>query len=38
MTKPVILVPTDFTPVGDSAVAYAKQLSDMRRKQNEYQY
>jgi len=27
MTKPVILVPTDFTPVGDSAVAYAKQLS-----------
>lgn len=27
MKKPVILVPTDFTPVGDSAVAYATQLS-----------
>lgn len=27
MEKPVILVPTDFTPVGDSAVAYATQLS-----------
>lgn len=26
MKKPVILVPTDFTPVGDSAVAYATQL------------
>jgi nucleotide-binding universal stress UspA family protein len=27
MEKPVILVPTDFTPVGDSAVAYATQLA-----------
>ena len=27
MKKPVILVPTDFTPVGESAVAYATQLS-----------
>jgi nucleotide-binding universal stress UspA family protein len=27
--KPVILVPTDFTPVGDSAVAYATQLSKL---------
>ncbi len=25
--KPIILVPTDFTPVGDSAVKYASQLS-----------
>lgn len=25
--KPILLVPTDFTPVGDSAVAYASQLS-----------
>ena len=27
MKKPIILVPTDFTPVGDSAVAYANQLA-----------
>lgn len=27
MKKPIILVPTDFTPVGDSAVAYAKRLA-----------
>lgn len=27
MSKPVILVPTDFTPVGESAVNYAKQLA-----------
>lgn len=25
--KPILLVPTDFSPVGDSAVAYATQLS-----------
>ena len=27
MKKPIILVPTDFTPVGDSAVAYANHLA-----------
>ncbi|MDZ4667444.1 MAG: universal stress protein [bacterium] len=27
MKKPVILVPTDFTEIGDSAIAYASQLS-----------
>ncbi|MBU3663919.1 MAG: universal stress protein [Bacteroidetes bacterium] len=27
MAKPVILVPTDFTPVGESAVNYAQQLA-----------
>ncbi len=27
MTKPVILVPTDFTPIGESAANYAQQLA-----------
>jgi nucleotide-binding universal stress UspA family protein len=27
MTKPVILVPTDFTPIGESATNYAQQLA-----------
>lgn len=27
MTKPIILVPTDFTPIGESAAKYAQQLA-----------